>query len=109
MAAGIGALGIWVYNIYKDKVRVGVSGVDGRGIITNDQIDKGDVLGVMKNGSLTKIGENTNHSKANNAKIEQRGDKFTLVSTQPIKDNEEVFIDYEMNPIGFSTDIRGFQ
>ena len=109
MGVGIAAVGIWGYNAQKSKVRVGVSGVDGRGIITNDEVDKGDTLGKIKNGSVTNIGKNINHSKVNNAKIEQNGDVFSLIATQPINDNQEVFIDYELNPIGFSTDTRGFQ
>ena len=109
MGVGIAAIGIWCYTKWSPKVRVGVSGVDGRGIITNNEVDKGDALGLMKNGSLTQIGKNVNHSRVNNAKIEKNGDAFSLMATHPIDDNEEVFINYELNPIGFSTDTRGFQ
>ena len=109
MGIGITAVGIWVYNYTLDKARVGVSSVDGRGVITNDFIDKGEEIGVVKNGSLTKLGESINHSKGSNAKITKKGSELTLVSTQPIEENEEVFIDYDTNPIGFSTDTRGFE
>tara|TARA_R110000803_G_scaffold9032_4_gene28792 strand:- start:771 stop:1142 length:372 start_codon:yes stop_codon:yes gene_type:complete len=109
MGIGIAAIGIWIYNYTLDKARVGVSSVDGRGVITNDPIDKGEEIALLKNGDMTKIGKNINHSKGSNAKILEKGDKFILVSTQPIDDNEEVFIDYETNPLGFSTDTRGFQ
>ena len=109
MGLGIAAIGIWCYNRWSSKVRVGVSGVDGRGIIANNEVDKGDELGIMKNGSLTDIGKNINHSSVNNAKIEKSGKEFSLIATKPIDDNEEVFINYELNPIGFSTDTRGFQ
>ena len=108
MGIGIAAAGIWIYNMTLDKARVGVSSVDGRGVITNDEIDKGEKIATIKNGNLTVIGENINHSKGNNAKIVEDGNKFTLVATQPIDDNEEVFVDYETNPVGFSTDVRGF-
>jgi len=109
MGIGIAAIGIWIYNYTLDKARVGVSSVDGRGVITNDAIDKGEEIALVKNGVITTIGKNINHSKGSNAKILEKGDKFTLVSTQPIDDNEEVFIDYETNPLGFSTDTIGFQ
>lgn len=109
LGVGIAVVGVWIYNSMFSKVRVGVSGVDGRGIIANQEIDKGDSLGIMKNGSITEIGKNVNHSKINNAKIEQNGGEFELVATCPIKDNEEVFIDYELNPLGFSTSTIGFE
>jgi len=109
LGIAIAVVGVGIYNSMFSKVRVGVSGVDGRGIITNKEIDKGDSLGIMKKGSITEIGKNVNHSKINNAKIEKNGSEFDLVATFPIKDNEEVFIDYELNPLGFSTDTIGFE
>jgi len=108
MGVGILAIGIWGYNRMIDKARVGASEVDGRGVKANQEIDKGEIIGVVKNGGVTKLGANINHSNANNSEIENVGDKFKLVATQPIKEDEEVFINYEQNPIGFSTDVRGF-
>jgi len=108
MGVGILAVGIWCYNRMIDKARVGLSYIDGRGVKANQEIDKGETIAVVKNGGVTKLGKNINHSNASNSEIEDVGGKFNLVATQPIKENEEVFINYEQNPIGFSTDVRGF-
>tara|TARA_Y100000310_G_scaffold316427_1_gene368142 strand:+ start:101 stop:472 length:372 start_codon:yes stop_codon:yes gene_type:complete len=108
MGVGILAFGIWCYNRMIDKARIGLSEVDGRGVKANQDINKGETIEVVKNGEITEIGKNINHSNASNSEIEDVGGKFNLVATQPIRENEEIYINYEQNPIGFSTDVRGF-
>jgi len=102
--------GMLIYNKYRTKAHLGASDVDGIGLKANEDISKGDKIGIVKDSNnLTSIAKGINHSNIHNGVLETSGDKINLIASKPIKKNEEIFIDYDLNPIGFSTDTIGFR
>ena len=76
-------------------VRIGISSIEGLGVLATAPIAPGTVIGVARAGFFrTPLGRYTNHASTPNAEMQPEGDNILLVATSPIAIDEEVTIDY---------------
>lgn len=77
------------------KIKIGISTIDGRGVIATSQIKAGENIGIARSGFFrTPIGRFANHSQEPNAEMKQVGENINLVALRDIDVDEEVTTDY---------------
>jgi hypothetical protein len=77
------------------KVKLGISSIHGRGVITTAPIQAGEVIGTARCGTFrTPLGRFTNHAKEPNAVMRQYENNVVLVALQDLPMNREVTINY---------------
>jgi hypothetical protein len=83
------------------KVKVGRSGIHGKGLIATADILSGEPIAIARlDGKRTPAGRYTNHSKTPNARMIQNGSNIVLVALRDIlgclggQDGEEITINY---------------
>jgi hypothetical protein len=77
------------------KVKIGVSPIQGRGVIATAPIEAGEAIGFSKVGFFrTPLGRFTNHSKEPNGEMQQVGENYLLVATKDVQTDDEITVDY---------------
>jgi hypothetical protein len=83
------------------KVKIGPSGIEGRGLIATSDIDANEIICPARIGGLrTPAGRYTNHAKTPNAMALPIGEDIYLVALRPIsgcrggEDGEEITVNY---------------
>lgn len=89
----------------KEAWYIGPSDIEGQGVFAGSDFDAGDFIGVaMTDGgedewsskiwNLTVLGRRCNHQNNNNVVIKKNGDKFDMVASKPISQDDELVADY---------------
>ena len=84
---------------------IGKSDIQGKGIFAGKQYLENEIIDVAmyaggenefgaKIWNLTTLSRYCNHQENSNSKIDKKGNIFNLVTTKPIKEDEEIFADY---------------
>lgn len=81
---------------YKDSIEVKKSDIEGKGAFSTEEVRSGDTVGpAIIEGQRTPLGQYVNHSEKPNTIPEVVDGAVNLNATKPIKNGEEITVDYK--------------
>ena len=101
-----------------DKYDVKESNINGEGSFAKKNIKSGELIGTAIyhagkdpaiEGSMTALGNKTNHQFNNNSVLRKDGEDYSLYASRDITKNSEITVNYKDTPPWVDKDTTGFK
>ena len=85
---------------YRQDLYISDSNIHGKGLFTSTPLknDEFVFVGIYNNITISHYGHFINHQKEPNCKIKLENGDFNVYAIKPIKKDEELTVDYDLNP-----------